>query len=66
MVWADSDSGWPMVKSSMAVGVNRALGEAGIEIPFPRRDVNFRNLSELKAAVPDMQSSAQPLKKDIA
>jgi small-conductance mechanosensitive channel len=29
-------------QSELAIGVNRALGEAGIEIPFPQRDLHLR------------------------
>jgi len=31
------------VKSELAVAVNRTLNEAGIEIPFPQRDIHIRN-----------------------
>jgi small-conductance mechanosensitive channel len=42
-VWiADFDKGF-RVRSDLAVAVNRALAEAGIEIPFPQRDLHIRS-----------------------
>jgi small-conductance mechanosensitive channel len=40
-VWS-VDAGWPGTSSKVAVAINRALTEAGIEIPFPQRDVHLR------------------------
>ncbi len=34
---------FPRVRSEIAVGVNTALREAGIEIPFPQRDVHLKS-----------------------
>jgi len=49
--WTESNRGWVAVKSDMAVAIHKALKEANIEIPFPQRDVNLRNLSELQEAL---------------
>lgn len=35
------------VQSELRIGINRALAEAGIEIPFPQRDVHIKNLDQL-------------------
>jgi len=45
--WTESERGWVTVKSDLAVAVHKALKEAGINIPFPQRDVNLRNIPEL-------------------
>jgi small-conductance mechanosensitive channel len=34
------------VRSELTVGVNAALAEAGIEIPFPQRDLHLRSVSD--------------------
>ena len=49
--WTESDRGWLAVKSDLAVIIHKALKEAGIEIPFPQRDVNLRNFPELQQAL---------------
>jgi small-conductance mechanosensitive channel len=33
------------IRSDLTVGVNRALAEAGIEIPFPQRDLHLRSVA---------------------
>ena len=43
--WTSSDD-WRVVQSDLAVEVNRALKEAGIEIPFPQRDLHLRSVHE--------------------
>jgi len=39
-------------RSALAVAVNRALAEAGIEIPFPQRDLHLRSVEPAAAALP--------------
>jgi small-conductance mechanosensitive channel len=41
--WAASDNWW-VVQSGVAVAVCNALGEAGMEIPFPQRDLHVRSV----------------------
>jgi len=43
--WTDYDI-WLKVSSDIAVSVNAALKEAGIEIPFPQRDLHVRSVDE--------------------
>lgn len=40
--WTTGEVEWPEVMSNLGVAVNRALNDAGIEIPFPQRDVRLR------------------------
>jgi small-conductance mechanosensitive channel len=49
--WTESNRGWIAVKSDLAVAIHKALQEANIEIPFPQRDVNLRNIPELQDAL---------------
>ena len=41
-VWTDSFDLWVQTQSELAVALYAALREAGIEIPFPQRDVRLR------------------------
>jgi small-conductance mechanosensitive channel len=41
--WAAQDV-WFELKSEVGVAVFRSLREAGIEIPFPQRDLHLRSL----------------------
>jgi small-conductance mechanosensitive channel len=52
--WTDSERGWPVIQSDLAVATNDALAEAGIEIPFPQRDLHLKSV---KREVSDMLSS---------
>ncbi len=48
---ADFDKGFK-VRSDLTVAINRALSEAGIEIPFPQRDLHMRSMSpEVEKAI---------------
>jgi len=40
--WTARFEEWAAVHSQVAVAVNAALKAAGIEMPFPQRDVNLR------------------------
>ena len=40
--WTAKTSQWVVVQSDLAVAMNKALTEAGIEIPFPQRDLNLK------------------------
>lgn len=41
--WTDSPDWW-IVRSDIAVAVNAALRDSGIEIPFPQRDLHVRSV----------------------
>jgi small-conductance mechanosensitive channel len=42
--WTANFEHWMRVASQITVGVNTALAEAGIQIPFPQRDLHLRSL----------------------
>jgi small-conductance mechanosensitive channel len=42
--WTDSPLRAPRVQSDVAVGVNAALRDAGITIPFPQREVRLHRM----------------------
>jgi potassium-dependent mechanosensitive channel len=43
--WTDDFDQWLAIRSEMAIEIHRALSEAGIEIPFPQRDLHLRSLA---------------------
>jgi small-conductance mechanosensitive channel len=43
LFWTGRFENWLQVKSEVATRVSEALKEAKIEIPFPQRDINFKN-----------------------
>ena len=48
-VFTESHRGWMAVLSDVTVSINRKLQEAGIEIPFPQRDLHLRS-ADVEAA----------------
>ena len=36
---------WRQIQNNLAVAIHRALKQAGIEIPFPQRDLHLRSVS---------------------
>ncbi|MFM6987315.1 MAG: hypothetical protein ACKOXG_01425, partial [Arenimonas sp.] len=42
--WTDNYDDAVFVRSAMAVAIHDALREAGIEIPFPQRDLHIRSV----------------------
>ncbi len=40
-----------IVASELRVSINRAFAEAGVEIPFPQRDINIRDMDRLEKAL---------------
>ncbi len=57
--WSARQDIWFQVKSDITVAVSRALSEAGIEIPFPQRDLHLRSSADSSIANP-AQLIAQP------
>jgi small-conductance mechanosensitive channel len=43
-VWTANVDDWPAVRTALSVAINARLHEAGIEIPFPQRDLHVRSL----------------------
>jgi potassium efflux system protein len=53
--WSESVDALSTVRSDLAVGVQEALAAAGIEVPFPQRDVYLKEVSK-KGPVADRES----------
>jgi potassium efflux system protein len=45
-VWTANQNDLLYMKSELTIGVYKALKEAGIEIPFPQRDLHIKNINE--------------------
>jgi len=56
--WTSNFDAWPAVQSDMTVRIHAALGEAGIEIPFPQRDLHLKSLAPSARRAFAEQSSA--------
>ena len=48
--WSARQETWFQLKSDVSVAVGKALTEAGIEIPFPQRDLHVRSIDQAAAA----------------
>jgi len=46
LVWTDHFTDWRAVRSELRVAINRAIVDAGIQIPFPQRDLHLRSVDE--------------------
>jgi small-conductance mechanosensitive channel len=42
--WTDSADTWLQLQSNVTVEINNAFNNAGIEIPFPQRDLHLRSV----------------------
>jgi small-conductance mechanosensitive channel len=63
-IWTTIDNGLT-TKSEVTVGIYNALKEAGIEIPFPQRDIYIKSLPKDKEkAGPVKKSGRQPKKSE--
>ncbi len=59
--WAARQEIWFQLKSDVSIGVNRALREAGVEIPFPQRDLHVRSVdATVKEALPSPLDQPKP------
>ncbi len=47
--WTGDFGGWQALASEVLVEVNAVLGRAGIEIPFPQRDLHLRSVDPVAA-----------------
>ena len=43
-IWVHRSDDWPNVRSAALMAVHGKLTEAGIEIPFPQRDLHLRSI----------------------
>ena len=58
--WVARQESWFQLKSDVTTSVARALGEAGIEIPFPQRDLHVRSIdASIKSTDPLKYPSVQ-------
>jgi small-conductance mechanosensitive channel len=59
--WTSQFDKWVQIRSEVAVALNQALKEAGIQIPFPQRDLHLRSIdSSLKLPAAEAGSKAAP------
>jgi len=59
--WAAQQDTWFQLQSDVTVAVAKALQEAGIEIPFPQRDLHIRSIDPVRNVV----SSGEDLKSAL-
>ncbi len=70
--WTTHFERWIVIKSELTVGVNAALRDAEISIPFPQRELHLQTIAPevLRAALADGQqplnSSNTPAEKEAA
>jgi small-conductance mechanosensitive channel len=59
--WTAHMDSWVQIRSDLTVAVNRALAEAGIEIPFPQRDLHLRSVDAAAGrALREAEAPAEP------
>jgi small-conductance mechanosensitive channel len=61
--WCDQQDTWFQLQSDVTIAVAKVLREAGIEIPFPQRDIHVRGVD---AAVAESLASASPRPTSLA
>ncbi len=60
--WSARQDTWFQLKSDVAVAVGKALAEAGIEIPFPQRDLHVRSIDAAsKEALSPRLDKSEPI-----
>jgi potassium efflux system protein len=45
-IWVSRTEDWPIVRSTAVIAMHEALCQAGIELPFPQRDLHVRSIDE--------------------
>ncbi len=59
--WTESPRGWPAISSDLAVATAEAFEEAGIEIPYPQRDLHLRSIvPEVREALTGSKTRREP------
>ena len=63
--WTAAFKRWQVVKSELTIGINTALRDAGISIPFPQRDLHIKSVTS-ESLMPRTAEATQPgLSADI-
>jgi len=57
LFWTREFSEWVEIRSEITFGIFYALKEAGIEIPFPQRDLHLRSIDEKITFKPSSKDS---------
>jgi potassium efflux system protein len=57
--WTERVEDWIQIRSELTVGTSEALGAAGIEIPFPQRDVHLTSRAPVDVRVVDPNTSGR-------
>jgi small-conductance mechanosensitive channel len=57
--WTSNFDNWRKVASQVTVAVHDALKEAGIEIPFPQRDLHLRSIDPVAGQVATERLTAE-------
>ena len=60
LVWTDKPSRHPQIKSQIRYNIRRLFQEAGVEIPFPQRDLHVRDGSLRVVTRPDADETREP------
>jgi small-conductance mechanosensitive channel len=65
--WSDQQDTWFQLQSDVTVAVAKAIKEAGIEIPFPQRDLHVRSIgiSMTQNVADGLTPSADPRERSI-
>jgi small-conductance mechanosensitive channel len=58
--WISMEGDWVKVRSDLGIAVYRALRDAGIEIPFPRRDLHLYGAATSVAEAESPAKKSQP------
>src|SRR5262249_55304892 len=58
--WAPDLDGWGALRSALTRDILRALGDAGIEIPFPQRELRVRSVDPARRPAPADAPTAPP------
>jgi potassium efflux system protein len=56
--WTNRFEKWVVIRSELTIGVNAALRDAGISIPFPQRDLHIQNIAP-ESAMPRADEARQ-------
>ncbi len=63
-IWTESDDALTLVRSALATAVQDALDAAGIEVPFPQRDLHLKTVPGLVDGTPTAPVDPAPAAAD--